>query len=155
MLKDFSVVHTSQLDILNNRIESMVTQNTFDNRIGEIVQSLQSLVSQTASSLTIKFTEQTANATSPLQSAINTLQSYIRATASGLEIGKSSSPFITRLTNDKLSFLQNGNEVAYISNNKMYITEAQITNKLVMGTGDTGLFEWVTNTNGLGLRWRG
>ncbi len=45
----------------------------------------------------------------------------------GVEIGKSDSPYAARLTNDRLEFTENGTVVAYISNNKMYITSVEAT----------------------------
>lgn len=65
------------------------------------------------------------------------------------------SPFLARLGNTKLSFLQDGLEIAYISNNRLYITEARVTRKLSMGTEEIGCFEWIVTEAGLALKWRG
>lgn len=51
--------------------------------------------------------------------------------------------YFATLTASKLSFWQNGLEVAYISNERLYITDAEITNKLRIG-------QWVFNHNAAG-----
>ena len=51
----------------------------------------------------------------------------------GIEIGRSDSNIKARFTNDKLSFMQSGVEVAYISKNNLYITRAEITDYLKIG----------------------
>lgn len=89
-----------------------------------------------------------------IKSDIDTFKAYQRFNEDGMELGRSDSPFIARLGNTKLSFLQNGVEIAYISNNKLYITEAQVTDQLSIGNDSYGYFEWVTTKNGLGLKRR-
>lgn len=119
--------------------------------------SLQSVIEQTAQDITFAFSEAnnyTITATGEILEYINQIQSYQRFSADGLELGVLGSPFLARLGNEKLSFLQEGREIAYISNNRLYITEARITDKLSIGT-DTGAFEWVMTTSGLALKWRG
>lgn len=121
-------------------------------------QSLQSAITQTAQDITFAFTEATnytVTATGDILEYINQIQSYQRFSADGLELGVLGSPFLARLGNTKLSFIQDGKEIAYISNNRLYITEARITSKLSMGTEENGCFEWITNEYGLALKWRG
>ena len=81
---------------------------------------------------------------------------YMRYDNTGtLELGKSDSDFKTQITNQKLSFLERGNEVAYISNQSMYITQARVTDVLAIGTNNgNGYFDWAVTSTGLGLRWR-
>ena len=44
--------------------------------------------------------------------------------------------------------------MAYISNNKLYITDVEIKNRLSMGSGK-GYFDWLPRQNGnLSLVWR-
>lgn len=52
-------------------------------------------------------------------------------------------------TSDRLSFWQNEVEVAYISNNKLYINEAHVLSRLFIGS-------WVIDTSyGLAIKWGG
>ena len=41
-------------------------------------------------------------------------------------------PFV-RVVNDRLSFFMNDTQVAYLSNNKLYVTQAEILTKLIIG----------------------
>lgn|GEM_PF-2270464 len=149
------ISHSSAITQLADQIELRVTEVTMDNRLSSAITAINSTITQTAQNLTFQFTEQMLDATSPLQEAINTLQTYIRMNRDGLEIGKMDSPFTTRLDNTRLSFMENGNEVAYISNNRLYIIQAQVRDRLQIGTEENGFFEWITTPNGLGLWWRG
>ncbi len=38
-----------------------------------------------------------------------------------------------QLTNDKMQFIENGNTVAYISDRKMYITNIEVLESIILG----------------------
>lgn len=83
------------------------------------------------------------------------VSAYMRFDNTGvLELGRSDSDFKTQITNQRMSFLERGNEVAYISNQSMYITQARVTNTLTIGKNDgNGYFNWEVTSLGLGLKW--
>ena len=58
-------------------------------------------------------------------------------------MGDINSPFKALLTHEKISFLKADAEVAYLSKNKLYITDAYIINSLRIGN-----FEFVVQENG-------
>ena len=96
----------------------------------EAIQRLQSLIEQTATRLEITFSqtsERIDGVGNDLADAVAEISTYIRASSDGVEIGKSDSPYAARLTNDRLEFTENGTVVAYISNNKMYVTSVEAT----------------------------
>lgn len=66
------------------------------------------------------------------QLLINALSSYFSFSDDGMLIGKEGSPLSIRQTNDKLSFLDGGKEVAYISNQQMYITSGIFVENLIL-----------------------
>lgn len=51
----------------------------------------------------------------------------------GVIIGSPNSTIITQITNDRLSFKDSGNEVAYINNEKIYVNKAEVVNEIKMG----------------------
>lgn len=55
---------------------------------------------------------------------------------------------ISRFANNRLSFYQDEAEVAYISNQRLYITDAEITGVLVVGSGKTGAYTVLPMGNG-------
>ena len=61
------------------------------------------------------------------------VQNYMSFDANGLTLGKSNDALKVNITNSKMSFKDGDDEVAYISSNKLYITQANITNKIIIG----------------------
>lgn len=58
---------------------------------------------------------------------------YIRFEGGNIILGKSGNSITCKITNDRLSFLQNGIEIAYLSNNQLNISKANVTNRLQIG----------------------
>lgn len=58
---------------------------------------------------------------------------YIRFVDGDIIIGEIGNPFILKLQNDRISFLENDVEIAYISGNKIHITDANILNSIRIG----------------------
>ena len=70
-------------------------------------------------------------------------RTYMSFDEEGLVIGKTGNPFTFRVVNDRLAFYMNDTEVAYLSNNKLYVTQAEILSKLIIGK-----FAFEPQTNG-------
>lgn len=68
-----------------------------------------------------------------LDDSINDIKAYFKFSSNGLVIGKSTSPFQVRLSNEKLSFIENGKEVAYMTGNTLYITSATVLTSIQLG----------------------
>lgn len=71
----------------------------------------------------------------------------------GIEIGRSDSLIKARFVNDRLSFYQGTSEVAYISQNNLYITRAEVLDYLKIGNTSQGFFIFDTTENGLEVKW--
>lgn len=83
------------------------------------------------------------------------LEEYIRFQGALIELGRVGNSFVAKLSNEKLAFLQDNVEIAYISNNKLYITDAEVRNKLTIGNATNGYFDFIPRANGnLSLKWR-
>lgn len=104
-----------------------------------------------ADGIEAKFTEMVLmveNVEGETQAQFRELASYIRGyqNESGqpvLELGSVTSDIILRQTNDRIQFVQNGSEVAYVSNNTLYITDGQFLNSLRVGN-----FGFIPRANG-------
>lgn len=84
------------------------------------------------------------------------IEDYIRFKGALIELGRTGNAFTAELSNTELSFKQNNVKIAYISNNKLYITDVEIKNKLTLGSQTNGYFDWIPRQNGnLTLKWRG
>lgn len=114
-------------DLLQSYVENNYVTTEAQQRV---VEQLQTLISQTADALSItisKATEQITDVNGDLTAYKESIATIIRATIDGVEIGKSDSPYTAVLSNDRLEFRENGVCVAYISNNRMHITDLEVT----------------------------
>lgn len=127
------------------------------------VTELSSSLTQTATEINATITQTQTNlqdyAEQQAQTAADdlaaTLATYIRYYQSGgtgvLELGDNASGYVAKLNNQKLSFYDGDTEVAYISNNKLYITNGEIQNNLQIGK-----YQWITDSTGrMSLKWVG
>ena len=71
------------------------------------------------------------------------IQKYIRFVDGHIVIGVEGNPFSLDIGNDRISFMQNNSEIAYISNHEFYITSGIITQNLRIGN-----FEFRPRSNG-------
>ena len=147
-------------DIMNDVAENYTGKDEFKT----LSESVTSSLKQTSKDITASFTsakEYTDVVDGKLQKFQETVGTHIRFSENGIDLGKTNSPFTAVLDNTKLAFKQDGNEVAYISNNKMHITHAEIKDTLRIGKAnsssnakDGGFFTWVQGTKGnLSLKW--
>lgn len=89
------------------------------------------------------------------QTAFEELRKYIRFIEGNIILGDQNNDLQCIITNSKISFEQNGTEVAYISNNKLYITNAEVLDRFTVGNPSSGYFDWIPRANGnLGMKWR-
>ena len=116
----------------------------------EFKRTTSSSIEQTNNAVTVKFN----NAIETAQSISGELTEFKRSVTTninmnedGISIGKTNSPFSVNISNNKMSFKEEGTEVAYISNKEMRITDAVVENSMVLGnfkfipriTGNTSL----------------
>lgn len=89
------------------------------------------------------------------QTTFEELKKYIRFVEGNIILGDQNNDLQCVITNTKISFMQNGAEVAYISNNKLYITNAEVLDRFTVGNPASGYFDWIPRANGnLGMKWR-
>ena len=66
-------------------------------------------------------------------SQFNNIIRYIRFIDGSIILGEVNNDLMLKISNDKISFLQNGIEVAYMTDNKLYITDGELLNSLQLG----------------------
>ena len=88
-----------------------------------------------------------SNQVDDLSDSVNSRMSdydkWFRFTADGLMIGENGNELILRVDNDRIAFLQSGSEVAYFSNRRLYVTDAQFLVSVRIGN-----FAFVPRANG-------
>lgn len=123
------------------------TKDEMVDEVGAVI----SQIEQNAQNVDIRFIE-LSDATVEVEDELTRYKSevanYIRFSAQGIELGKTGSPFVARLSNSELAFMESGKKVAYVSNNQLHITNAEVKNNLAMGTETTGFFDFIPRANG-------
>ena len=76
-----------------------------------------------------------------------------------MDIGKQQNgiavPHSLNVTNEKISFNENGTAIAYIQYNKMHIMAIEALNKLSVGAAENGgYFDFISTKYGMGIKWR-
>ncbi len=153
---------TQQADSIVSQIsETYATKNEmqgFEDRV-------ESKIVQTSSNITENFNKSFSYLADDISSVggsvkefVSELNVYIRRgelepDVYGVEIGRSDSLIKARFTNDRLSFYQGSAEVAYISQNNLYITRAEVLDYLKIGNSSQGFFIFDATENGLEVRW--
>ena len=61
------------------------------------------------------------------------IKKYIRFEDGNIILGKSGNQLTLKIQNDRISFLQNSEEVAYFSNKKLYVTDGEFLSSLTIG----------------------
>jgi len=113
-----------------------------------------SLLEQTATDLTLTF-ESILDSINELgddvEADLENLRVFFRFSQDGIVLGRSDSPFQVLLKNDRISFMEEGQEVAYISDKMLYITVAEILESLRLGP-----YAFMPRSNGnMSLVWIG
>lgn len=134
-------------ELILGAMSELVSTGDFDTFKNEVSTQLSILSDE----LIVKFTDATTKietVENETQTEFRTLESYIRGymTSEGkpvVELGSAQSLIILKLENDRISFLQSGIEVAYISNNTLYITDGKFLNSLQIGN-----FAFIPRANG-------
>lgn len=101
----------------------------------ETVLRLSTELTQTAQGITavINRVETVESENAEVGEILAAYQLTFRMDADGVTIGKSNSGFDVRIDNEKLSFRESGQEIAYVSNSQLFITAAEITQSLTIG----------------------
>lgn len=101
----------------------------------ETVLRLSTELTQTAQGITavINRVEAVESENAEVGEILAAYQLTFRMDADGVTIGKSNSGFDVRIDNEKLSFRETGQEIAYVSNSQLFITAAEITQSLTIG----------------------
>lgn len=137
----------ASLDLSSNtailsKVEREELQSEIQQQAASISQSLQHMQTQVV------------NVDGRLEEFKQLVNVWQRFSADGLELGRSDSPFGMILSNTRLSFRENGREIAYFANNKLHVLEAAFTQGLSLGNAWDGHFDWKTNAQGLSLFYR-
>lgn len=143
---------TSMTQTINEIVTSALATYVTTTELERVTQEISSSITQRADEIRIDFNNSIESVTNDLSenlsSAFTELNAYIRyyMDAEGkpyIELGTSDSDILCVITNDRFSFYENDYEVAYISDNRLYIENATILTEMKIGA-----FTWRMRENG-------
>ena len=109
-------------------------------------QTISTQFEQTASAFNFNFnniTSQINTINGTTQAQFQEISKYIRFEDGNIILGEAGNEITLKIENDRISFLQNNSEVAYLSNNKLVVTDGEFLNSLIIGN-----FAWKPRENG-------
>lgn len=166
--QSYKIETDTALSLLPGSIASQVSESFISKdelQGASLEEYIASRATQTASGITEEFISRLAAISEEMEGYSDGVNGYIADTAAyirrgeletgvyGIEIGRSDSNMKTRFLNDKISFYQGAVEVAYISDNNLYITRAEVLDFLRIGNSNDGYFTFDVSPNGLEVRW--
>ncbi len=165
-LEYFKLQNNANISIQASAIISQI-ENLFSKKtdLEDFSESVSSQITQTSENISEIFSqrilltdEKMLDLENNVSELVYSLDAYIKrgeleSGVYGIEIGRSDSNIKARFTNDKLSFIQGQTEVAYISQNNLYITRVEISDYLKIGDSVNGCFIFDVTNNGLEVQW--
>ena len=147
VINNTALIEQTDTQIRLDVSEEYVSTGTFD----EFRETTETQFTIQADGIEAKFSEvvlMVENVEGETQAQFRELASYIRGYQNEdgqpvLELGSVTSDIILRQTNDRIQFIQSGAEVAYVSNNTLYITDGHFLNSLRIGQ-----FAFIPRANG-------
>lgn len=134
---------------------SVSTQYLSKSELETIQRDFQTSITQNSSEIRMDFTAITNDISNTVSSNQALLEEYIRFKGALIEMGRVGNAFTSELSNEMLAFKENGQIIAYISNQSLVITNAEIRNKLSLGTEERGWFDFIPRATGnLSIQWR-
>ena len=101
-----------------------------------LISSVGTLVEQTANAVQIQFDQFSADIAAVANGAdaeFEEIRKYIRFEDGKIMLGETGNELELVIANNRISFMQDGAEVAYFSNRKMYVTDGEYTHSLRVG----------------------
>lgn len=128
-------------------IQSIVSESyTLKEDTEALISAVSTEIEQTKNSVEIQFNQFAQDieaAASGADAQFEEIRKYIRFIDGKILLGEVGNELELQIANDRISFLQDGAEVAYFSNRKLYVTDAEILHSLQIGG-----FAFVPRANG-------
>ena len=127
----------ASIQVAEQNIQTVVAENYYlKDQTEALVSSVSTELTQTKNSFDIQFTQFNANIESIANNTdaeFEEIKKYIRFIDGRILLGEVGNELELQIANDRISFLQDGAEVAYFSDRKLYVTDGEYTNSLKLG----------------------
>lgn len=111
-----------------------------------LVSAVSTEIEQTKNSVEIQFNQYSANleaVAAGTDAEFEEIRKYIRFVDGKILLGEVGNELELQIANDRINFMQDGAEVAYFTNRKLYVTDAQFLHSLQLGN-----FAYMPRANG-------
>lgn len=137
----------ASLQVSEDNIKSTVAENySLKDETEALISDVRLEVTHTKNSYDmefIQFRQDLDAAADGTDAQFEEIRKYIRFPDGKILLGQVGNELELEISNDRISFLQDGAEVAYFSNRKLYVTDAEIIHSLQLGA-----FAWMPRANG-------
>ena len=127
----------ASLQVSAENIQSIVAETyALKDETEALVSSVSTQIEQTKDSFTIQFNQFSQDieaVAAGTDAEFEEIRKYIRFVDGKILLGEVGNELELQIGNDRISFLQDGAEVAYFSNRKLYVTDTQILHSLQLG----------------------
>ena len=137
----------SSIEVAEDNIKTSVSETySLKDETEAMVSSVSTELTITKNSVDLQFTQFNADlqaVAEGMDAEFEEIKKYIRFIDGKVLIGEEGKELELQIANDRISFLQDGAEVAYFSNRKLYVTDADILHSLKLGN-----FAFMPRANG-------
>lgn len=127
----------ASLQVEAENIKSVVAETySLKDDTEALISAVSTEVEQTKNSVEIQFNQFSQDiqaAAEGTDAQFEEIRKYIRFIDGKILLGEVGNELELQIANDRISFLQDGAEVAYLSNRKLYVTDTQILHSLQLG----------------------
>ena len=137
----------ASIQVAEQNIQSIVAENYYlKEDTDTLISSVSTTIEQTQKSVEIQFNQFSQDieaVAAGTDAEFEEIRKYIRFVDGQILLGEVGNELELKIANDRISFLQDGAEVAYFSNRKLYVTDAEILHSLQLGS-----FAFMPRANG-------
>lgn len=137
----------ASMQVEAENIKSIVAETyALKDDVDSVISSVSTEIEQTKNSFEIQFNQFNQDiqaAAEGTDAQFEEIRKYIRFVDGKILLGEVGNELELEIANDRISFLQDGAEVAYFSNRKLYVTDTQILHSLQLGS-----FAFMPRANG-------
>lgn len=151
----FTIDNTAAIEEIRQTMTTLIQQTTEAIRLevseqytsnGDLMAQVETVMTQLSDAFEFQFTQLQVTVDendAEAREQFETIQKYIRFEDGDIILGEAGNELILRIENDRISFLDDGAEVAYLSNKRLYVTDGHFLHSLRVGA-----FAWVPRANG-------
>ena len=152
---NFTIDNAAAVEEIRQTLTSLIQQSTESIRLevseqytsnDDLMAQVETIMTQLSDAFEFQFNQLTVTVDendAEAREQFETIQKYIRFEDGDIILGEAGNELILRIENDRISFLDDGAEVAYLSNKRLYVTDGHFLHSLRVGA-----FAWVPRANG-------